>query len=311
MSANFSLDHLDPDVQLPEPELHYFSRPVRELINCNSRPEMLSYGENGKWLEEEIWRLIEESGVNILSFDVFDTYLLRNNKPEALRYLEMSKVALERLQKNYPINGRLQSMSAEDLCLTRIMGMQATYRTRPLVKGCGEGLIDEVYSMQSLLLGLGREANDIFLEVEIDYEVDNLVENPVLSRIAERFKRNGGRVVLVSDMYLDAESISRIVGKVVSASVYDRIFSSADEVVSKRSGKIFPVVEHYFGAEGNDFMHIGDSWIGDVQQPRKAGWKAMFFPVSEKELLERRKNLSDFVSRMHEQGIEVDSWAKL
>ncbi len=310
METDFSLDHIEPDEDFPQPKLYHFTQAVKTLKGCTSRPSFLASSDSQQ-LESLIWKEIERLSPGILSFDVFDTYLLRNNKPEALRYLEMSQYALKRLRKAFPRDSKLKHLAAEDLCLARLMGMQATYRTRPLVQGCGEGEISEVIAMQRMVLGLDEQADDILLATEIEYEADNLNENPLLARIARRFRKQGGKVILVSDMYLGAAVIEKIIRKVASDKVYDHLFSSADMVISKRSGKIFPALEKNLRTKAGRFFHFGDSWPGDVQKPRLAGWHAFYFPVSEAEKLERRKKLMAFITSMDAQGLETRTWAKL
>ena len=310
MNLDFSLDHLEPDEVFPDPVVHQFSAPVRRLKSCLSRVDLLASDE-GREIEQWIWEEIERNDIKILSYDVFDTLLLRNNKPEALRYHELSKQILDKLRRANQGCDRLKALTAVDLVETRAIGMKTSYRTRPLVQGCGEGLIEEVLSAQCFLLGLDAKFEQLFHNAEIEYEADNLSLNPVLAKIAARFKDTGGKVVLISDMYLRAEAIEKIIEKLVDEPIHDQLFSSADLVISKRSGKIFPVIEKELGADGGNFLHIGDAWIGDVQRPRKAGWKTLYFPVSEPEILERKRGLARFVSLMDEKGIETRTWAKI
>ncbi len=311
MSADFSLDHLDPDEVMPEPELHYFDEVVSGgLINCADRSKYLS-SEKGVPIKTFIKNYIERNDISVLSFDVFDTFLLRNNKPEALRYLEISRLAIKKLRQMYPDDKKLRSLTAEDFCQSRIIGMQATYRTRPLVQGCGEGLIDEVFAMQRMVLGLKDGSESVLREAEVEYESKNLKENVILSSLSNEFKNSGGTVILVSDMYLTSNIIADIIKKIIKFPVYDHIYSSADYVVSKRSGKIFSIIEKELCAEGKAVLHIGDSWVGDVKRPREEGWNALYFPVSANEKKERRMALDKFITLMDNKGIETRGWAKL
>ncbi len=296
--------------ELPEPKLHKFSLAVRQLLSCDSRQEFLS-SEASRDVEDEIWSIIERRHIEVLSFDVFDTYLLRNDKPEAVRFLEMSEYFLAELRRQYPKSNNLQALTAEDFCLARVLGMQATYRTRPLVQGCGEGLIEEVVAMQRNILGLPEEVDDRLLDLEVEYEAENLVANPLLQRLADRFRSKGGKVILVSDMYLGAEHIGKIVRKVVPQPAHDHLYSSADHVISKRSGRIFSMVEKELDVEGARILHMGDSWLGDVRKPRNAGWNAFYFPISESEKRRRLRALEEFIYSMDAKGIETRPWAKV
>lgn len=81
------------------------------------------------------------------------------------------------------------------------------------------------------------------LECELDYEATHcLFSNAPLIEAMCRFKRLGGKVLLVSDMYLHQEHIRVLLSKVAPNSLphIDNIYSSADTVISKRSGLLFP-----------------------------------------------------------------------
>lgn len=310
MNVDFSLDHIDPEEKLPNPEIHRFDDFARKLMESNNRAEVLSSSAFDDF-EKEVWAIVEEVDPKVISFDVFDTYLLRNDKPEAVRYLEMSELALEKMQQAYPESRRLNQLQAVDLCETRIAGMRATYRTRPRIQGVGEGLIDEVFVMQRILLGLEPGAEKELLAAEIEYEAENLVENPLLKKLAIEFKKKGGKVILISDMYLGTSVIDLIIKRITKSRHYDALFSSADLVLSKRSGKIFGKVEKELGLDPQDFLHFGDAWLSDVEQARRAGWNATYFPVAAKELRRRESKLEDFIAMMDGKGIETRAWAKL
>jgi hypothetical protein len=74
----------------------------------------------------------------VLSLDVFDTLLLRDDISEARRFLEMSEEAAARLGPG------AAGMTGLDLLLRRVDGMRFSYWTRPTVDGSREGSIEEV-----------------------------------------------------------------------------------------------------------------------------------------------------------------------
>lgn len=310
MAPDFSLDHLDPGDLLPEPQTHRFHATARALKTCLSRVELL-YSEVGREIENDLYAKLEDADAEVLSFDVFDTLLLRNNKPEALRYHELAQMTLNRLRTIAGDRPSVEHLQVEDILEARIFGMQATYHTRALVQGCGEGLIDEVLRAQLILLGLDGDLFEVFIGAEVDYEVENLTVNPVLVALAERFCRQGRKLILVSDTYLPARLIERIIDRLMRYSLHDHLYSSADTIITKHSGKMFPNIATEMGTEPGRFFHLGDSWIGDVVRSREAGWQAHYFPVSDQERDERTRNLAAFIEKMDLKGLEARSWAKL
>jgi predicted HAD superfamily hydrolase len=279
-------------------------RPFPEsFYSCDSRAAWL---ESNHQTFEAVMRdaLI---GKDCLSLDVFDTLLLRGPEAEAARFLEVSAFMLQRVEP------RLEGITAEGLCLLRADAMRLTYRARPGRDGCKEGTINDVMKLLSHRLVGDESLVPVLLDAEIDYESSKLVANHALLRVAEEFRSAGGKVVLVSDMYLPANLISAISKRVSSAipAATDRLFSSADELYSKRSGRIFEVVAQAMGVAPSRFLHVGDSFMGDVEMPRNSGWDALHFPVSAGETAARLQSLSDLVQRFRDRGVDVSSWAKV
>jgi FMN phosphatase YigB (HAD superfamily) len=280
---------------------------ARALLECGARPALLN-GSKGAAIRKEIEEEIEERKPRVLSFDVFDTFLLRNNKPETLRYHELSMRLSDRLSGS---GGK--GPSDIDLLLARLRGMTFSYRTRKAVDGCREGHIEQVVRFCRAALNLPNDSEEIFLATELDYETANLVVNPVLAAIATGFRARGGKVILVSDMYLGAREIDTILTRLSNGVTgwYDRIFSSADHIVSKRSGKLFRLIERELSVPAKEFLHIGDAWEGDVVRARAAGWGALHFPISVRESVERQRALSGFVDDLKARGHDLTQWARL
>jgi hypothetical protein len=297
--------------KLPAAVIHEFAPVARELLACDDRRGLLR-GERRDPIRRLIGETIESVGPGVLSFDVFDTFLLRNGKAEARRFLEISQLARRRCVKALALPAD-ELPSDVDFLIARADAMTLSYRTRAAVDGCREGHIREVVGAARRSLGLPREADAILLKAEIDCEVASLAINPVLLDVARDFRASGGKVILVSDMYLGKEEIGAVIRAIdpLAADVADEVFSSADHIVSKRSGKIFPLIEKQLQQSAEEFIHIGDALEGDVFQPRAAGWHAMHFPVSLAELARRSESLSRFVSEMSDFGHDVTRWAKV
>jgi predicted HAD superfamily hydrolase len=299
--------HAAEDAPVPPPVIYDFAPVARELLACGSRQALLS-GTKSAAIRKEIERELEVSDASVLSFDVFDTFLLRNNKPETARYLELSARLSNRLAE------RMTKAPTEiDLLLARLHGMGFSYRTRKAVEGCREGHIDQVIRYALAALNLPREHEQTFRDMELDYETANLTVNPVLAAVASAHRARGGKVILISDMYLGKKEIATILGRLSNGVTnwYDKIYSSADHILSKRAGKIFGLIEKDLDLEAGEFLHIGDAWEGDVTKPREAGWSALHFPISRNETAERERALKAFVDDLKSRGHDLTQWARL
>lgn len=287
------------EVSSPAPRVLRFGEIEMSFEQCGDRSLLLA--AKSSVLIEKLWAAFVKSGATILSLDVFDTFLIRNWKPEARRWYEVSEQVAE-----------LASVTAWDAYVARNMATVSSYRTRKAVGGCREGHIDDILRMQIRMLNADRLTVERLKQIEIDYEIANLSPNPLLMELARRVQAQGGRVVLVTDMYLDAKSVWKIVEGVCGDDApVDDIVSSADTVVSKRSGLVFEHVEDVMSAAPDAFFHIGDSRIGDFVMPVRRGWSAIHLPIPAAERTSRDQALAEFLTDLSAQGHDPSAWAKV
>ncbi len=279
--------------------------------------EMRDVASRCTWLEENKDIVIGDlnnrlEGVQTLSLDVFDTFLLRGTEAEATRFLEFSDFVLKALSQTKYAD-LVHGVSREGLTLMRTRAMQLTYRFRDRVASCNEGSILEVARQISASLGGDTALADLLIDLEIDFETTKLTRNPVLSDLVVQVKERGGRVILISDMYLHKEHIEAICQKLdpVGLSCIEATISSADTILNKRSGTLFGHVLDELDINPNTMLHVGDSFRSDVEMARKAGVDALHFAVSGPELSARQQSLADTVRRFDEIGIDATQWAKV
>jgi predicted HAD superfamily hydrolase len=243
----------------------------------------------------------------IVSFDIFDTLLLRNRKCEARRFWEMAKLTRQRLAKK----GIRPELSVEDLFTARYLSMRAGYSGDQYLRGCREAQILRVIGTQIELLNLPPEVEPLLLGLELDYEARNLVGNDVLlSAVQAAF----GPVPLVglSDMYLGAEHIESLVARVFEGRCrLTKIFSSADIVLNKRSGHAYSFVAEAMQVSSADILHIGDNIDTDLIQARLSGCKALPFPVTHAEIAARSRDFEAFLRDRRREGLDCDDYATL
>ncbi len=223
-------------------------------------------------------------GRDVLSLDVFDTLLLRDGSAELTRFHEiagrMAAIASARLGR--PIR-------PVDALLARHLGTRATYRASPAVQGCREGSLIELHRTASRLIAGDAGLAEAFIAAELDLEETRLAPNTALLACIDRVRAAGGRVVLVTDMYMHAEHVADLLERHgIGPERYDRLFSSADHRVSKAGGLMFPLVEAALGRGPEAFLHAGDSLEGDFAAPVRRGWAAQHLPLATAERRARR-----------------------
>ncbi|WP_116134150.1 hypothetical protein [Tropicimonas sp. IMCC34043] len=269
------------------------------------------------WLQDNAPRVSTQyidacAGKKCLSLDIFDTFLLRNGDAEADRYFQLSEFILKQLAQN-GLGDLVESISPEGLTLLRKSAMQTTYRCRPRRNGAGEGTIEDVAAVVAGALGGDSTVAAQLIEYEIAYESTVLRPNPLLRPVMAAAVDAGMSIIGLSDMYLPAAVINDICTRVDPEGFLkiNKVFSSADTIVSKRSGLIFAEIEAEMGLRPEDFLHIGDSFVSDVRNPREAGWAVGHLPVSQNLVRSREKSLQRSIERSRNAGVDIRSWAKV
>ena len=160
----------------------------------------------------------------------------------------------------------------------------------PAVKGCREGSLTEIYRTAARLLEIDTDPKHL-IDIEIGNEVERIEPNEALIEYAENHVAKGGRVLLLTDMYMHAEQVRKLLDALaIPTTITEHLISSADTKVSKASGKIFDVAETYFRSSSDEFVHLGDSINGDYKKAITHGWRALHLPVSKKDIQQRRQD---------------------
>ena len=281
------------------------------LAAATSRRQLLTNKDFSATLARKVESMLPEEG-GILSLDIFDTLLTRDNSSEITRFVEigarMADIVNAPAGKAGTANRVPPTVSAIDAFLARYLGTKASYRASKPVKGCREGSLSEIHATASRLLTGDSRLSDAFIEAELAYEATRMKPSRPLIDIVKRHRKNKGRVVLLTDMYMHDLQVETLLRKLrVDRKLFDLIVSSADTKVSKASGGMFEIVEKALEAEPAQFVHVGDSLRGDFQRPMERGWQAIHLPIPEAEIVVRRKDHLKTASMLaKEHGISVD-----
>jgi predicted HAD superfamily hydrolase len=150
-----------------------------------------------------------------------------------------------------------------------------------------------------------------FISIELNYENKNLILNPIVSAIFDFVKKElKGHVILISDMYMRKEQILALIKmkNLDTSNLITSIFSSADEKLSKKSGKIFSKIEKKLNSRPHSFVHIGDSLDGDFKKPIEKGWNAIHLPLPNCLLEEIYEDMKKTETFLLEKGINLNDW---
>ncbi len=193
---------------------------------------------------------------DVISFDVFDTLLLRPvEEPADLFYF----VGLK--------------LSCPDFRALRIRAEEEARRRNRQAGGCGEVTLEEIWEVLSAQTGIDRGEGML---AEWETERQFCYANPRFLPVLAALRRAGKQVVIASDMYLGEERIRRLLLE-AGLGVFDRCFVSCDRNASKGQGTLFDVIRLCFGS-GCRWIHVGDDAVSDGEKARKRGVASLMIP---------------------------------
>lgn len=154
--------------------------------------------------------------------------------------------------------------------------------------------IDEIYETIRTVYQIPQNVVDQMETEEKQLELRFCKQRGAGKEIFEFAKAIGKRVIFISDMYLDRETIEKLLQK-NGFTGYDALFLSSEERLTKHTGDLFKAALKKLNIKGKQVIHIGDTWENDIVKPQKYGMDVIFLPKA-KEAFEN-----------HIQGITTNS----
>lgn len=203
------------------------------------------------------------------SFDVFDTLITRRTvSPTGI--FSIMETKLRALGTEISIPKRL----LDDFYQLRI-GAEQLARISARNENRAEIVLRDIYVALASIVYLGDDLIDWLCELEIRIELDNVIAVPVNVELYKRVKREGNRVVLISDMYLPHETIRQMLVSIDPVFSNSIIYVSSEYLKTKSNGQLFLEVKNREKVEYKDWIHIGDNSMTDVKIPQEYGIETM------------------------------------
>ena len=213
-----------------------------------------------------------EHGIELLSFDIFDTLLTRPCRKPTDVFIQMA-AAFSEIPNTFPQN--------------RIQAEQAA---RELAEG-RECNIDEIYRILEKMEGYTPRLCKRLRLMEQETELRICRARPEGAELLKAAVSLDMRVVLISDMYLPKRHIGRMLCK-CGITNFSELYVSCDVRHSKANGDMFRFVKKQEQMAFSQMLHIGDNPISDVIIPQNLGMHAMFLPLDKDAVLPAQTGIS-------------------
>lgn len=207
---------------------------------------------------------IADPSVKVVSFDVFDTLVVRPFwQPIALFAVVWEKFR-KRRGCEFEIDFVRLRTEAESVARQR--------------SGAADVTLDFIYETLADIASWEKLFADDIKEEEIRCEIQFCRARRTALDLVGYARNLGKRVVAISDMYLPSKVIGQILEKEGFGIAVDDVFVSCEMGRGKWDGALFPLVAERLGAAPGAILHIGDNFRSDVEMARKAGLKALHLP---------------------------------
>lgn len=204
----------------------------------------------------EKWILAQAERCEIISFDVYDTLVHR-------QFLSPDMVFIY-------LENRLKDMGYDEPDFYR-KRLEAERLAR-LNAVREEVTLDEIYHFYAADVD-----KEILKKAEIEAEIRCVYPDKVMKKIFDKLIGMDKKVIIISDMYLSAEMIERVLGK-ADYFGYEKIYVSSDIGLTKKTGHLFSYVMKE--SKDKSIIHIGDRYGTDFCNAREKGLKSIWYAYS-------------------------------
>ncbi len=203
---------------------------------------------------------------DIISFDIFDTLLLRPFMCPADLFHYLSCQA-----KNIAHDPSL------DFAAIRKQSESIAF-SQALERGDGEITISEIYSTMSANFNIPDEICKSLMNIEIETEKKFLYRRESGYNAFLEAKELGKKIIITSDMYLDENTLDDILKK-NGYNGYSKIYVSSKYKTKKRGCALYRHIINDFKISAERILHVGDNIDSDIIDAKKAGLHAFHLPA--------------------------------
>jgi predicted HAD superfamily hydrolase len=192
---------------------------------------------------------IARPGIAVVSFDIFDTLVVRPLSDPADLF-ELMQPEVERI-KGRPVDFRRVRVAADAWQRERLAaGRDVTFAS--------------IYERVADVLQLTEGERDALMALELQLESRYMRPRTAVVEVMKDAYASGKRVILTSDMYLDKEAMVRLL-EGLGIVAYHSLYLSAEIGKRKDTRTLFPHILEVEGIRPEEMIHVGDNEHSDLQ----------------------------------------------
>ena len=202
----------------------------------------------------------------IISFDIWDTIIKRKCHPEEIKLATARYIVLkyeselkDKYKNIYEILNRRDEIEAEECKKNKENGHDDECKILDVFKM----LQKEIFKNEK------QDISEELLAEEIKEEKRTIFINPEILPIFEKYKDL--KMYCISDFYMGADSLKELLDYLNLPVKIEKIYSSADYLLNKRSGNLYKKAEEELNVEPKDHIHVGDNQYSDIEMAQSLG----------------------------------------
>jgi predicted HAD superfamily hydrolase len=198
------------------------------------------------------------------SFDVFDTSLTRLvGHPASLFYLQGRCLARAGDWMHGATQFAAARVEAERLARANTKAQEVT--------------LAAIYAQLAHAHDLTNAQCESFMRLELELEESMLRPVPATQRALLNHRRNGSKILFVSDTYFPREVVREWLRRFGVSEPTDSVYASSETGVTKLTGDMFGLVMREENIVPAALLHTGDSTAADVVAPQALGIRTRWF----------------------------------
>lgn len=226
---------------------------------------------------------------NIITFDIWDTIIKRKCHPEEIKlytanyiFLNYEKEVKNEYKDIYKILKKRDEIEAE-ICLEN---KKKGYDDECKIIDVFKRLQEEIFKDKK------QDISEELLRAEIEQEKRGIFINPDILPIFEKYKNL--KMYCISDFYMGADSLKELLDYLEVPVKIEKIYSSADYLLNKRTGNLYKKAEEEIGIKPEEHIHVGDNPYSDIEVANKLGIETIKTTKTEFDFIPKRERKFNF-----------------
>lgn len=240
---------------------------------------------------EKLKKEIISDNTQIVSFDIFDTLILRPfwNPIDLFSFIDEYFKDITKMK------------TGMDFSKLRVEAEKVARKRYCTKKEIQDITLDEIYEELRNETKLDEKIIELLKIKEQELEIKYCTKRNVAMEIYELAKYLNKEVICTSDMYLPIETIRKIIEK--NGYIIEKIYLSSQIKLTKFTGDLYKYVLKDLNVQPEKIVHVGDNYYSDYEQAKKQEINAMFLPKTIDVFC--NENITNALSQLYRKNMSV------